>query len=251
MRYFLELAYNGKNYFGWQIQPNQISVQEAIETRLSKILGQKISIVGAGRTDTGVHAKKMYAHFDYDGELKKDLVKHLNSFLPKDIAIYKIHSMDPEAHARFDATSRSYNYFISPQKNPFTFEGAWVFNRNLDLDKMNDAAQLLVMKGDFGSFAKLHTDVKTNICDVREAFWFVNESGQYVFQITADRFLRNMVRAIVGTLVEVGIGKITKDDLALIIANQNRSSAGASAPAQGLYLVDVQYPKELFINEFK
>lgn len=251
MRYFLELAYNGRNYFGWQVQPNQISVQEAIETRLSKILGQKISIVGAGRTDTGVHAKKMYAHFDFDGELKKDLVKHLNSFLPKDIAIYKIHEMDPEAHARFDATSRSYNYHISPQKNPFAFDGAWVFNRNLDLDKMNDAAQLLIKKGDFGSFAKLHTDVKTNICDVTEAFWFEAENGQYVFQITADRFLRNMVRAIVGTLVEIGIGKISKEDLVQIIADQNRGSAGASAPAQGLYLVDVQYPKELFINEFK
>lgn len=249
LRYFLELAYNGKNYFGWQVQPNQISVQEAIETRLSKILGQDISIVGAGRTDSGVHAKKMYAHFDYEGELKKDLVKHLNSFLPKDIAIYNIHEMHPEAHARFDATSRSYNYFISPFKNPFTSESAWNFNRTLDLDKMNDAAQLLIKKGDFGSFAKLHTDVKTNICDVREAFWRETEDGQFIFQITADRFLRNMVRAIVGTLVEVGIGKITKEDLARIIQDQHRSSAGASAPAHGLYLVDVQYPKELFINE--
>ncbi|MBF0598092.1 tRNA pseudouridine(38-40) synthase TruA [Faecalibacter rhinopitheci] len=251
MRYFLELAYNGKNYFGWQVQPNQISVQEDIETRLSKILGQQISIVGAGRTDSGVHAKKMYAHFDYEGEIKKDLVKHLNSFLPKDIAIYKLHEMTPEAHARFDATSRSYNYFISPFKNPFTYDSAWVFNRTLDLDKMNDAASLLIKKGDFGSFAKLHTDVKTNICDVREAFWRVNDEGQFVFQITADRFLRNMVRAIVGTLVEVGIGKISKEDLENIIKDQQRSSAGASAPAHGLYLVDVQYPKELFINEIK
>ena len=249
MRYFLELAYNGKNYFGWQVQPNQISVQEAIEIRLSKILGQDISIVGAGRTDSGVHAKKMYAHFDYEGELKKDLVKHLNSFLPKDIAIFNIHEMHPEAHARFDATSRSYNYFISPFKNPFTSESAWNFNRTLDIDKMNDAAQLLIKKGDFGSFAKLHTDVKTNICDVREAFWRKTEDGQFIFQITADRFLRNMVRAIVGTLVEVGIGKITKEDLERIIQEQHRSSAGASAPAHGLYLVDVQYPKELFINE--
>ena len=251
LRYFLELAYNGKNYFGWQIQPNQISVQEAIETRLSKILGQEISIVGAGRTDSGVHAKKMYAHFDFEGELKKDLARHLNSFLPKDIAIYAIHEMKPDAHARFDATSRSYNYFISPKKNPFTFEGAWIYNRTLDLDKMNEAAQLLIKKGDFGSFAKLHTDVKTNICDVREAFWRVNEEGQYVFQITADRFLRNMVRAIVGTLVEVGIGKISKEDLAQIIEDKDRGSAGASAPAQGLYLVDVQYPNEIFLNEFK
>ena len=231
------------------MQPNQISVQEAIEIRLSKILGQDISIVGAGRTDSGVHAKKMYAHFDYEGELKKDLVKHLNSFLPKDIAIFNIHEMHPEAHARFDATSRSYNYFISPFKNPFTSESAWNFNRTLDIDKMNDAAQLLIKKGDFGSFAKLHTDVKTNICDVREAFWRKTEDGQFIFQVTADRFLRNMVRAIVGTLVEVGIGKITKEDLERIIQEQHRSSAGASAPAHGLYLVDVQYPKELFINE--
>ena len=233
------------------MQPNQISVQEAIESRISKILGQKISIVGAGRTDTGVHATKMYAHFDFEGELKKDLVKHLNSFLPKDIAIYKIHVMHPEAHARFDATSRSYNYFISPTKNPFAYDSSWVFNRELDIDKMNEAAKLLIKKGDFGSFAKLHTDVKTNICDVREAFWRINEQGQFVFQITADRFLRNMVRAIVGTLVEVGIGKISKEDLLQIIEDQNRSSAGASAPAQGLYLVDVQYPNELFINEYK
>lgn len=251
LRYFLELAYNGKNYFGYQIQPNQISVQEVIEDRLSKLLRKKISIVGAGRTDAGVHAKKMFVHFDYDEKLNNDLIKKLNSFLPKDVAVYRLFLMDDEAHARFDATSRSYNYFISPFKDPFAFESAWIFNRELNVEKMNEAAKLLIKQGDFGSFAKLHTDVKTNICDVREAFWRKNENGQLIFQITADRFLRNMVRAIVGTLVEVGLGKISIQDFEEIIEQKQRSSAGASAPAQGLYLVDVQYPKELFKNEFK
>lgn len=251
LRYFLELAYNGKNYFGYQIQPNQISVQEVIEDRLSKILRKQISIVAAGRTDAGVHAKKMFVHFDYEENLSGELIKKLNAFLPKDIAIYRLFLMDEEAHARFDATSRSYNYFISPFKDPFSFESAWIFNRELNLDKMNEAAKLLIKKGDFGSFAKLHTDVKTNICDVREAFWRKNENNQLVFQITADRFLRNMVRAIVGTLVEVGLGKISIQEFNDIIEQKNRSSAGASAPASGLYLVDVQYPKELFKNELK
>ncbi|WP_333661886.1 tRNA pseudouridine(38-40) synthase TruA [Chishuiella changwenlii] len=251
MRYFLELAYNGKNYFGYQIQPNQISVQEVIEDRLSKILRKQISIVAAGRTDTGVHAKKMFVHFDYEEELTAEIIKKLNSFLPKDIAVYNLFLMDEEAHARFDATSRSYNYFISPFKDPFSYESAWIFNRELNVDKMNEAAKLLIKQGDFGSFAKLHTDVKTNICDVREAFWRKNENNQFVFQITADRFLRNMVRAIVGTLVEVGLGKISIQEFNDIIEQKNRSSAGASAPAHGLYLVDVQYSKELFKNELK
>jgi len=251
LRYFLELAYNGKNYFGYQIQPNQISVQEVIEDRLSKILRKQISIVAAGRTDTGVHAKRMFVHFDYEEELTAEIIKKLNSFLPKDIAVYHLFLMDEEAHARFDATSRSYNYYISPFKDPFSYESAWIFNRELDVDKMNNAAKLLIKQGDFGSFAKLHTDVKTNICDVREAFWRKNENNQLVFQITADRFLRNMVRAIVGTLVEVGLGKISIQEFNDIIEQKNRSSAGASAPAHGLYLVDVQYSKELFKNELK
>lgn len=251
LRYFLELAYNGKNYFGYQIQPNQISVQEVIEDRLSKILRKQISIVAAGRTDTGVHAKRMFVHFDYEEELTAEIIKKLNSFLPKDIAVYHLFLMDEEAHARFDATSRSYNYYISPFKDPFSYESAWIFNRELNVDKMNEAAKLLIKQGDFGSFAKLHTDVKTNICDVREAFWRKNENNQLVFQITADRFLRNMVRAIVGTLVEVGLGKISIQEFNDIIEQKNRSSAGASAPAHGLYLVDVQYSKELFKNELK
>lgn len=251
LRYFLELAYNGKKYFGYQIQPNQISVQEVIEERLSKILRKQISIVAAGRTDAGVHAKKMFVHFDYEEELTSELIKKLNAFLPKDIAVYHLFLMNEEAHARFDATSRSYNYFISPFKDPFSYESAWIFNRELDVDTMNEAAKLLIKKGDFGSFAKLHTDVKTNICDVREAFWRKNENNQLIFQITADRFLRNMVRAIVGTLVEVGLGKISILEFNDIIEQKNRSSAGASAPAHGLYLVDVQYPKELFNNELK
>lgn len=250
MRYFLELAYNGEKYFGWQRQPNQVSVQEVIENRLTRMLGETIAIVGAGRTDSGVHAKKMFAHFDYNGEFRLDFIRRLNSFLPKDIAVFAVHEMKADAHARFDATARSYNYHLSPHKDPFAYRSAWVYGRDLDVDAMNEAAKLLIKKGDFESFAKVHTDVKTTICDVSAAYWQMNETGQLVFTITADRFLRNMVRAIVGTLVDVGLKKISKEDFKQIIEQKKRSSAGASAPAQGLYLVDVQYDKELFIHEY-
>lgn len=250
LRYFLELAYNGEHYFGWQFQPKQISVQEVIENRLSIILGEKIAIMGAGRTDTGVHAKKMYAHFDFDGPIKVNLVKRLNSFLPDDIAVFAYYEMHPEAHARFHATARSYNYYLTPKKDPFTHLNSWIFVPALDIEAMNIAAKLLIKKGDFSSFAKIHTDVKTHICDVREAYWRENEAGQLVFTITADRFLRNMVRAIVGTLVDVGLKKLSIEDFQQVIDHKNRSLAGASAPAQGLYLVDVQYDKDLFIHEY-
>jgi len=247
LRYFLELAYNGKNYFGWQIQPNQISVQEKIEYCLSTILRENISIIGAGRTDTGVHAKKMYAHFDFDEILPTDLEKKLNAFLPQDISIDKIHLVTDEAHARFDATSRTYHYFVQQRKNPFNFDSSWQIRNDLDLDLMNEAAKSLIKKADFGSFAKLHTDVKTNICDVTQAIWTIENDHLLKFEISADRFLRNMVRAIVGTLVEVGQKKITPKEFNEIIDKKDRKFAGASAPSQGLFLVDVQYPTTIFI----
>jgi tRNA pseudouridine38-40 synthase len=248
VRYFLELAYNGKNYFGWQRQPKQISVQEVLEKAVSTLLRTKIEVTGAGRTDTGVHALKMFAHFDFEEVVPEDLVHRLNSFLPKDIVIYKIHQMSPSAHARFDASDRTYHYLVRMGKNPFDFDFAWQIRMDLDLVKMNLASQLLLGKKDFSSFAKLHTDVKTHICEVKFARWEMLDS-ELKFTITADRFLRNMVRAIVGTLVDVGKGKISLEEFNNIIAQKDRSFASGSAPAQGLYLADVVYPKSLFIHE--
>jgi len=248
VRYFLELAYNGKNYFGWQRQPKQISVQEVLEKAVSTLLRTKIEVTGAGRTDTGVDALKMFAHLDFEEVVPEDLVHRLNSFLPKDIVIYKIHQMSPSAHARFDASDRTYHYLVRIGKNPFDFDFAWQIRMDLDLVKMNLASQLLLGKKDFSSFAKLHTDVKTHICEVKFARWEMLDS-ELKFTITADRFLRNMVRAIVGTLVDVGKGKISLEEFNNIIAQKDRSFASGSAPAQGLYLADVVYPKSLFIHE--
>jgi len=241
----LELAYNGQNYFGWQKQPKQISVQEVLEKALSTLLRQPIDIVGAGRTDTGVHAKKMFAHFNFENELPQDLVHRLNAFLPKDLTIYKIHEMQAEAHARFDATDRTYHYFVQVGKDPFNYDFAWQIRHELNVDLMNEAAQKLLGTQDFSSFAKIHTDIKTHICTVKFAHW-ERQGNQLKFTITADRFLRNMVRAIVGTLVEVGKGKIDLKQFNEIIAQKDRSFASGSAPAQGLYLVDVVYPENIF-----
>lgn len=242
------MAYNGKNYFGWQRQPKQISVQEVLEKSISTLLREPIEICGAGRTDTGVHAKKMYAHFDFQNELPKDLVHRMNSFLPKDISIDKIFQVSNEAHARFDATERTYHYFVQIGKNPFNFDTTWMVHRDLNVEKMNQAAQYLIGQKDFSSFAKLHTDVKTHICDVRLAHWEKNED-LLQFTIKADRFLRNMVRAIVGTLVDVGLEKISLNEFKAIIDQKDRSFASGSAPAQGLYLVEVDYPNSIFLNE--
>ena len=248
MRYFIELAYNGKNYFGWQRQPKQISVQEVLEKAFSTLLRQPIEILGAGRTDTGVHAKKMFAHFDFGENLPQDLIRRLNSFLPKDIVIYQIHKTTTEAHARFDSTDRTYHYFVQIGKDPFNHDFTWQVFADLNLELMNNAAEKLLGKQDFSSFAKIHTDVKTHICDVKFARW-EKCGNELKFTITADRFLRNMVRAIVGTLVEVGKGKISLEEFNNIIAQKDRSFASGSAPAQGLYLVDVVYPKSIFFNE--
>lgn len=241
MRYFIEFSYSGKNYFGYQIQPNEISVQEVLEKALSTILREKIKTTGAGRTDTGVHAKKIFAHFDAENRVEENLVYKLNSFLPQDIAVHRIFLVKDDFHARFDATYRTYEYYISMNKNPFLQDSSWqMWKRNLNIDLMNEACKILFEYEDFTSFSKLHTENRTNNCKIYKAFWEQNGS-ELKFTISADRFLRNMVRAIVGTLVEIGNGKMQPDDLRKIIEDKNRNSAGTSAPAQGLFLVDVGY----------
>ncbi|WP_179333288.1 tRNA pseudouridine(38-40) synthase TruA [Winogradskyella costae] len=245
MRYFLELSYNGKAYHGWQNQPNAISVQEVIEKALSTILSAKISIMGAGRTDTGVHASQMFAHFDYDGDFKSiDIVYKLNSFLPKDVAITTVFEVKPEIHARFYAESRTYNYKISTVKNVFNYDFAYQVQSSLDIEAMNEACKILFQYKDFQCFSKTNTDVKTYNCDIKEAHW-TNNNGQLVFTITADRFLRNMVRAIVGTMVNIGLGKMKAEELHAIIDSKSRSKAGFSVPAHGLYLVKIIYPETI------
>lgn len=241
MRYCIEFSYSGKNYFGYQIQPNEISVQEVLEKALSTILREEIKITGAGRTDTGVHAKKIIAHFNTEKKPGEQLVYQLNSFLPEDIAVKKIFGVRNDFHARFDATFRTYEYYIDLEKNPFTQDSAWqIWKRDLDVDRMNEACKILFEYEDFTSFSKLHTENKTNNCKIYKAFWEQNGT-EIKFTISADRFLRNMVRAIVGTMVEIGNGKIEPSDLRTIIEDKNRNSAGTSAPAQGLFLVDVGY----------
>ena len=242
-RYFIQCSYNGTNYHGWQIQPNAISVQEVLEDTLTTILREKISVVGAGRTDTGVHASFFILHFDSEiSEIDSGkMVYKLNSFLPHDIAVQKIWKVDGEMHARFSALSRTYKYFISTKKNPFQTETTYKYLKPLDISKMNEAAKVLFDYEDFTSFSRLHSDVKTNNCKIYLAEWS-QKNNQLVFTIKADRFLRNMVRAIVGTLMEVGQGKLSVDDFKKIIELKNRGSAGASAPAQGLFLVDIEYP---------
>ena len=241
MRYCIEFSYSGKNYFGYQIQPNEISVQEVLEKALSTILREEIKITGAGRIDTGVYAKKIIAHFNTEKKPGEQLVYQLNSFLPEDIAVKKIFGVRNDFHARFDATFRTYEYYIDLEKNPFTQDSAWqIWKRDLDVDRMNEACKILFEYEDFTSFSKLHTENKTNNCKIFKAYWEQNGS-ELKFTISADRFLRNMVRAIVGTMVEVGNGKIEASDLRKIIEDKNRNSAGTSAPAQGLFLVDVGY----------
>ncbi|MEL6812563.1 MAG: tRNA pseudouridine(38-40) synthase TruA [Bacteroidota bacterium] len=244
MRYFVEVAYNGKNYHGWQIQPDAISVQEVLERALSTLLRTEIKVTGAGRTDTGVHARQLFAHFDHMGiDNERELVFRLNSFLPKDIAIKKIAKVK-EAHARFDAIEREYEYIISLSKDPFQQDYAYLIHQLPDVDKMNKAAQVLLEYKDFQCFSRSKTDVKTYYCDIKKAFWEV-KGDQLIFTISADRFLRNMVRAIVGTLLEIGFGKISLDQFHDIIKSKDRGKAGASAPAHGLYLTRVLYPNTI------
>lgn len=249
-RYAIELAYNGTDFFGWQIQPKQISVQEEIEKQLSKLLGNEpVKITGCGRTDTGVHASYYVAHFDTSIEIDTTtLLYKLNKMLPKSIVFYSIQAVSEEFHARFSAIKRQYTYTISQLKDPFNLN-QWFLKPELDLEKMNQACEFLLGTKDFTTFSKLHTDVKTNICTVFSANWVRTET-KIEFKIEADRFLRNMVRAIVGTLVDVGLNKISLVEFEQAITSMNRSNAGMSAPGQALFLSNVIYDNSLFNRKF-
>lgn len=243
MRYFIELAYKGTKYHGWQVQPDAITVQEVIEDALSLKLQEKVSIMGAGRTDTGVHASFFVAHFETQKSFDpRKLLYGLNHLVGNDIALEKIYPVPNQMHARFDAISRTYEYKITQKKDPFLKEITTHYPKELDLDIMNQASELLLNYTDFTSFSKLHTDTKTNNCKITKAFWG-KQNQQLVFTISADRFLRNMVRAIVGTLLELGQKKISLDDFTKIIEAKDRSKAGVSAPPEGLFLTNIIYPK--------
>lgn len=248
LRYFLQLAYNGSNFNGWQIQPNGITVQEEIEKAMELLLGFKIGVSGCGRTDTGVHASDFYAHFDIDEESMivsaSQLKYKLNLLLPTSIVILDIFKVNPDIHARFSALSRTYNYRISQTKNPFSNGLAYFYHHPLDIQAMNKAAAILMEYNDFSCFSKTRTQVKTNICTITKAIWEQEES-MLIFTITADRFLRNMVRAIVGTMLDIGRNKITLDDFRNVIEGKNRSNAGFSVPSQGLFLSKVDYPDDI------
>ena len=242
MRFFITLSFDGTNYHGWQIQPNSDSVQQRLQEALSTLLRQPVEVVGAGRTDTGVHARMMVAHFDWEELIDgKQLAYKLNKFLPQDIAVQEVRLVDEEKHARFSATSRTYHYFIHMRKDPFLQAYSWQVPFKLDFEKMNEAAKVLLEYKDFTSFSKVNTDTKTNLCNVKEAFWEEIAPDRWRFTITANRFLRNMVRAIVGTLVEVGRGRLSPEDVRRIIEAKDRCSAGESVPAKGLFLVDIKY----------
>lgn len=242
LRYFIEISFNGTNYHGWQIQPNAITVQEVLETCLSTLLRMPIAITGAGRTDAGVHASQIFAHFDFNDSIDEEaFVYKLNSFLPKDIAVKRIFKVEDALHARFNALSRTYHYKISLAKNPFATDLEYFLKNKPDVALMNEAAKDLLNYKNFKCFSRSNTDVKTYNCDIKEAFW-EEKDGQLQFTITADRFLRNMVRAIVGTLLDVGYGKCSIANFNSIIQSEKRTNAGASAPAKGLYLAEVKYP---------
>jgi tRNA pseudouridine38-40 synthase len=248
LRYFVDIAFKGSAYHGWQRQENAISVQEKIEGALSTYFSEVIEIVGAGRTDTGVHASHMVFHFDLEYEIDtKAACFQLNAILPKDIAFQRIRMVKEEFHARFSATARTYRYHIHQHKDPFIDGSSYYFRPELDFDKMNQAAQLLLGKKDFSCFSKSHTQTFTNNCDIKAAKWVKADEGKYYFEITADRFLRNMVRAIVGTLIELGQGKRKLESITKLIASQDRKQAGYSVPAEGLFLHHIEYPAEGFI----
>ena len=246
MRYFIELSYDGTPFVGWQRQPAGDSVQSCLEDALSILFRKPLSIVGAGRTDAGVHAHQLFAHVDIDEHIDQDLTFRLNKLLPKEIAVRNIIAVAQDAHTRFDAVSRSYRYHITTQKNPFLQKRSYQFAKPLDIELMNQAAKILIDHEDFKCFSKSKTDVKTYICDIQHAHW-QQDGNELVFFIQANRFLRNMVRAIVGTLIEVGLRKISISDFEAILASRDRSQAGYSVPAHGLYLENVNYPKHIFV----
>ncbi len=242
MRYFIWFGYDGTHYHGWQIQPNGITVQSELQRCLSLLLRDEIDVVGAGRTDAGVHARRMAAHFDIDQSLDTPLiVKKLNGLLPQDIAVYDIEQVADDLHARFSATSRTYHYYVHTQKSPFLRNYSLQIHYQLDYELMNEAGRILMEYDDFGSFCKAGSDVKTTICHVTHAQWHQTSPTEWYFEITANRFLRNMVRAVVGTLVEVGRGRMTLDDFRQVIEGKQRTQAGESMPAQALFLEDVTY----------
>lgn len=250
LRYFIKLAYKGTNYHGWQVQPNALTVQELLNKSFSTIFRTPLEIVGAGRTDTGVHAEEFFGHVDIEKEFNPhEIIYKLNGLLPDDIVIYDIFETTENAHARFDATSRSYEYRIFLGKNPFLTETAWqLITTRLAVEKMNEAAEILKTHTNFKCFSRSNSDVRTYNCNIMQACW--KQTNQLlVFHITADRFLRNMVRAIVGTLIEIGKGKMTLEEFMQVIESENRCNAGPSAPAQGLFLTQVTYPKTIIKNE--
>lgn len=247
-RYFLTLSYDGTAYHGWQVQPNGTSVQERLTKALTTLLRRETEVTGAGRTDAGVHARRMVAHFDAEAPLESlRLADKLNRLLPPDIAILDVRPVRPDAHARFDATSRTYEYYISTRKDPFARHYSYRLFHTPDFSAMNEAARTLFLYTDFTSFSKLHTDVKTNNCRIMQAEWTPQDEATWCFTIRADRFLRNMVRAVVGTLLMVGQGKLTVEGFRRIIEQKDRCQAGTSVPGHALFLTDVTYPDELFI----
>lgn len=242
MRYFVTLSYDGTRFHGWQIQPNGISVQGELEHGLSLLLRTTVQVTGAGRTDAGVHARMMVAHFDYDGDVDcQQLAYKLNKLLPQDIAVQKIEPVAADLHARFSATSRTYYYYLHTTKDPFLRHYSCELHYPLDFELMNRAAAMLLDYEDFGAFCKSHADVKTTLCHVTEARWVQLSNYEWRFEITANRFLRNMVRAVVGTLIEVGRGRLTLDDFHRVVEGKRRSDAGDSMPGNALFLVDIKY----------
>lgn len=242
-RYFIEISYNGELYHGWQIQPNAISVQEEIETVLTRLnSNSKVDIVGCGRTDSGVHAHHYIFHVDFDLKLTfSDFLFKANKMLSQNISFHNIYEVEDEKHARFSAKKRTYRYFIHNKKNPFKHKVSWYNPKSFNLEKMNEAASFLIGTKDFTSFSKVNTDVKTNICTVYEAKWISVNENEYYFEISADRFLRNMVRATVGTLLEVGLGNLEPDYIDTILELKDRGEAALSVPAQGLFLWEIIY----------
>ena len=248
-RYFIELSYDGSAYHGWQRQPNAISVQQVLEEALSRLVRNSINLLGAGRTDTGVHALQMFAHFDVSQKIAntKELIFHLNSFLKDDISIKGIRQVKPSANARFDAMARYYEYHISTAKDPFHSQFHYYLKNQPDIDMMNEAAKSLMLYQDFQCFSKTNTDVKTFLCDIKKAVW-KKEGSSLIFYISSNRFLRNMVRSIVGTLLEVGYKKRKIEDIDDLIKSKDRRQAGFSVPAHGLYLSRIEYPQNIFID---